>query len=101
MSFCVSIVYLTLSSRSCTKGNRLVVVASEYVLSKDIVPMFQVYSLDQDGLQVVHRPDLELRLRQPSEFEVRNAVMTRTEMMIMTRTVMMMMTMDGGRCGTQ
>ena len=68
------------------------VVASEYVLSKDIVPMFQVYSLDQDGLQVVHRPDLELRLRQPSEFEVRNAVMTRTEMM--------MMTMYGGRCGT-
>ena len=84
------------------------VVASEYVLSKDIVPMFQVYSLDQDGLQMVHRPDLELRLRQPSEFEVRNAVMTRTVMMIMTRTVMliitrtvmMMMTMYGGRCGT-
>ena len=72
------------------------VVASEYVLSKDIVPMFQMYSLDQDGLQMVHRPDLELRLRQPSEFEVRNAVITR----IMTRTVMMM-TMDGGRCGTR
>ena len=68
------------------------VVASEYVLSKDIVPMFQVYSLDQDGLQMVHRPDLELRLRQPSEFEVRNAVITRT--------VMMIMTMYGGRCGT-
>ena len=77
------------------------VVASEYVLSKDIVPMFQVYSLDQDGLQMVHRPDLELRLRQPSEFEVRNAVITRTEMMNMTRTVMMMMTMDEGRCGTR
>ena len=76
------------------------VVASEYVLSKDIVPMFQVYSLDQDGLQMVHRPDLELRLRQPSEFEVRNEVITRTEMMNMTRTVMMMMTMYGGRCGT-
>ena len=85
------------------------VVASEYVLSKDIVPMFQVYSLDQDGLQMVHRPDLELRLRQPSEFEVRGAVITRTtEIMIMTRTVMMIMTrtvmimtMDGGRCGTR
>ena len=69
------------------------VVASEYVLSKDIVPMFQVYSLDQDGLQMVHRPDLELRLRQPTEFEVRNAVITRT--------VMMIMTMYGGRCGTR
>lgn len=64
--------------RSCTKGNRLVVVASEYVLSKDIVPMFQVYSLDQDGLQMVHRPDLELRLRQPSEFEVRNTMILLT-----------------------
>ena len=73
------------------------VVASEYVLSKDIVPMFQMYSLDQDGLQMVHRPDLELRLRQPSEFEVRNAVITR----IMTRTVMMILTMAGGRCGTR
>ena len=69
------------------------VVASEYVLSKDIVPMFQVYSLDQDGLQMVHRPDLELRLRQPTEFGVRNTVITRT--------VMMMMTMYGGRCGTR
>ena len=93
------------------------VVASEYVLSKDIVPMFQMYSLDQDGLQMVHRPDLELRLRQPSEFEVRKAVITRTvmmvitrttEIMIMTRTVMMIMTrtvmimtMAGGRCGTR
>ena len=44
-------------------GERRVWMASEYNLSRDVVPIFQVFTLDsQDRLQ--HRPDLEEFIQQ-------------------------------------
>ena len=57
--------------RSCIKGKRLVVVASEYILSKDIVPVFQVFTQDNNQ-DLVQRSDLEERIQQPDSVEIRN-----------------------------
>lgn len=60
---------------SCVKGNRMVILISEYNLSKDISPIFQVYTTDADEEEVL-RPDLERFLVQPKEggsrIDVRN-----------------------------
>ena len=37
----------------------MVVVASEYTLSKDIAPIFQIFAPNSQG-EFVHRPDLEV-----------------------------------------
>lgn len=57
--------------RSCCKGDRLVVVASEYVLSKDIVPVFQMFTMNSSQ-ELEQRPDLEEYLKQPDRVEIRN-----------------------------
>jgi len=65
--------------KSCSLGNRFVAIVSEYNLSKDVSPIFQIFtsSVAQGEKQ---RPDLELFLVQPDEKEnqivVRNTNIT-------------------------
>jgi len=58
--------------KSCSKGGRKVILLSEYNLSKDIIPVFLVYTVDPDTGVEQERPDLEKFLVQPQEVEVRN-----------------------------
>jgi len=61
--------------KSCTKGNRLIIIVSEYNLSKDTAPIFQVFTTDPTSGET-QRPDLEQFLVQPEEndssIEIRN-----------------------------
>ena len=48
------------------------ILLSEYNLSKDIMPVFLVYTVNPETGQEEERPDLEQFLVQPQEVEVRN-----------------------------
>ena len=48
------------------------ILLSEYNLSKDILPVFLVYTVNPDTGVEQERPDLEQFLVQPQEVEVRN-----------------------------
>lgn len=61
--------------KSCTNGNRLIIIVSEYNLSKDTTPIFQVFTTNPTSGET-QRPDLEQFLVQPEEndssIEIRN-----------------------------
>ena len=65
--------------KSCTNGNRLIIIISEYNLSKDITPIFQIFTTDSVSGEK-QRPDLEQFLVQPEEnenrIEIRNTQIT-------------------------
>eukprot|EP00090_Calanus_glacialis_P004160 TRINITY_DN13074_c0_g1_i1.p1 TRINITY_DN13074_c0_g1~~TRINITY_DN13074_c0_g1_i1.p1 ORF type:complete len:370 (-),score=71.49 TRINITY_DN13074_c0_g1_i1:116-1225(-) len=65
--------------KSCTNGNRLIIIISEYNLSKDITPIFQIFTTDSISGEK-QRPDLEQFLVQPEEnenrIEIRNTQIT-------------------------
>ena len=48
------------------------ILLSEYNLSKDIMPVFLVYTVNPETGHEEERPDLEQFLVQPQEVEVRN-----------------------------
>ena len=52
-------------------GERRVWMASEYNLSRDVVPIFQVFTLNSDG-GLQHRPDLEQFIQQPEIITLKN-----------------------------
>jgi len=52
---------------SCVKGNRTIMMVSEYSLSKDVVPIFQIFTIDPIHQSEVHRVDLDHFLVQPEE----------------------------------
>jgi len=54
--------------KSCTLGNRVIIIVSEYNLSRDTTPIFQIFTNNGfDGEK--RRPDLEQFLVQPDESE--------------------------------
>lgn len=57
---------------SCSRGGRTVMMLSEYNLSREIGPVFLIYTLDPDTGKEEEREDLEHLLVQPSDIEVRN-----------------------------
>ena len=46
-------------------------MASEYNLSRDVVPIFQVFTLNREG-GLQHRPDLEQFIQQPEIITLKN-----------------------------
>jgi len=56
---------------SCEKGDRMVVMASEYILSRDVTPIFQIFSRDANN-ELVNHPELEELLQQPENALVNN-----------------------------
>ena len=52
-------------------GQRRVWMASEYNLSRDVVPIFQVFTLTSEG-ELVHREDLEQFIKQPDIITLKN-----------------------------
>jgi len=65
--------------KSCTNGGRLIIIISEYNLSKDITPIFQIFTSDSINGEI-HRHDLDQYLVQPEEnesrIEIRNTQIT-------------------------
>jgi len=53
--------------KSCVRGGRKIIMVSEYNLSKDVSPKFQVYDKCDE-----HRPEMDKYLIQPREFTVKN-----------------------------
>merc|ERR1719481_268525 len=51
--------------KSCEKGGRQIIIVSEYNLSKDVVPIFEVYINNHQTLE--RAPSLDRLLVQPSE----------------------------------